>query len=744
MAITRRHLIQTGGAGLFAAPSAFGAFEQYLQPSARSAADVKKLITCCGFCTPACGMQVTVQDGVATFVEGLPGDAHGAGHLCGKGTSSVNFYYDPDRLKYPMKRTNPRRGLDEDPGFVRISWTEALDTIAEKFSGYIKNNGAESLLFLSRNSPDLLTRLVNALGILNRVDHNDICYTADQAVRKYTTGGKTWCEDFENARYIVLFGWDLVAKNKMPAVKGILAAREKGVKVIHFSTNQTATSRMASEYIPVRPGSDPAIALAMINVMLTENLYDQDFVTKYTNFPQYESEIRSHFAQYTPEWASPLCDVPADVIRRIGQEFGRARGMAPAYKKTLTANYTNATQMAHAQVILQILGGTIDREGGNYFARTHSVPGVDAVYPPPAYPAKTGRRIDGRDKLFFANDVNTGMFATLADGMLRRYPGLIKGAFINAYDVKGFAQPLRMVEALKTVEFIATFDFLPSDTVMMSDIVLPASHQFESNDIITRNYNAKYRQSVVRQAVAGTYFEARGTGNVAIELGKRLCPDYFKTPDGAWISGSTLLNEKTKRAGLGENFAEFRAKGVVESPAPFVPRTTFTAPNAGGKIQIYVPQFKDKGFEPLPHWHPKREQPSAEYPYYYVTYIPGTHRRNTTQNCSILHEMMPTNQVTIHPATAARHSIGEGDLVRISSRVGAIELPARLSRTVREDIVLVPHGFGHRSRNLGNAANKGARDGDVIPDLTPEEMLSLMDFCGSGAIMDAVVNIARV
>ncbi|MCL4795330.1 MAG: molybdopterin-dependent oxidoreductase [Bryobacteraceae bacterium] len=745
MAITRRHLMQAGGAGLLAAPSAFGAFEEFFQPaSAASTADIKKLITCCGFCTPACGMQVTLRNNVPVFAEGLPGDAHGAGHLCGKGASILNFAYDPDRLKYPMKRTNPRRGLDEDPGFVRITWDEALNTIAERFQRYMTDHGRDSILFLSRNSPDLLARLVNALGIINRVDHNDICYTADQAVRKYTTGGKTWCEDFENARYIVLFGWDLVAKNKLPGVNGILAAREKGVKVIHFSPNQTPTSRMASEWISVRPGSDPAIALAMINVMLTENLYDRDFVNNYTNFPQYESEIRSHFAQYTPEWAAPLCDVPAATIRRIAQEFGRARGMAPAYKKTLTANYTNATQMAHAQAILQILTGTIDREGGNYFARTHSVPGVDAVYPPPAYPQKLGRRIDGRDKLFFANDVNQGMFATLADGMLRRYPGLIKGAFINAYDIKGFAQPLRMVEALKTVEFIATFDFLPSDTVNLSDIVLPAGHQLESNDIITRNFNAKYPQSVVRQSVAGAYFEARGTGAVAIELGKRLAPDYFKTPDGAWIAGGTLLNEKTKRAGLGENFAEFRAKGVVEDRRPFVPRTTFNAPNSGGKCQIYVPQFKDKGFEPLPHWHAKREQPSAEYPFYYVTYIPGTHRRNTTQNCSILHEIMPTNHVTIHPATAARHGIQEGNPVRIRSRVGAIELPAHLSRTVREDMVLVPHGFGHRSRSLGNAANKGARDGDVIPDLTPEEMLELMDFGGSGAIMDAVVQIEKL
>lgn len=744
MAITRRHLMKTGGAGLLAAPSALGAFEEYFKPASTTAAAVNKLITCCGFCTPACGMQVTVQDNVARFAEGLPGDMHGGGQLCGKGASIVNFYYDPDRIKYPMKRTNPRRGLDEDPGFVRITWNEALDTIAERFQRYIDQFGRESLLFLTRSSPDLLVRLINALGIVNRVDHLDICYTADSVVRKYTTGGKSWCEDFENARYIMLFGWDLVAKNKMPAVKGILAAREKGARVIHLSPNQTATSRLSSEWISIRPGTDPAFALAMVHVMLTENLYDRDFVNSYTNFPQYESQIRAHFAQYTPEWAETITGVPAQTIRRIGREFGEARGMAPAYKKSLTANYTNATQMAHAQVILNLLTGTIDRPGGNYFARTHSVPGVDAVYPPPTYPQKLGRRIDGRDKLFFPTDVDHGMFSTLADGMLRRYPGMIKGAFINAYDVKGFAQPLRMVEALRTVEFIATYDFLPSDTVMLSDIVLPASHQFESNDIITRNFNAKYPVSVVRQQIAGAYFEARGTGNVAIELGKRLCPDYFKTPSGEWIAGGTLLNEKTKRAGLGENFAEFRAKGVVATERPFTPRTTFNVPNAGGKCQIYVPQFADKGFEPLPHWHAKREQPSAEYPLYYVTYIPGTHRRNTTQNTPILHEIMPTNHATIHPAMAARLGIREGDPIRIRSRVGAIELPAHLSRTVREDMVLVAHGFGHRSHLLGNAANRGVRDGDVIPDLSPEEMLDLMDFGGSGAIMDAVVQIEKL
>jgi thiosulfate reductase / polysulfide reductase chain A len=744
MAITRRHLIQAGGAGLLAAPSASGAFEQFFQPASTTTSEVKKLITCCGICTPACGMQVTVRDNVPVFAEGLPGDAHGRGHLCGKGASILNFAYDPDRLKYPMKRTNPRRGLDEDPGFVRISWTEALDTIAERFQRYMTDYGRDSILFLSRNSPDLLARLVNSLGLINRVDHNDLCYTTDYVIQKYTTGGKSWCEDFDNARYILLFGWDLVAKGKLVYANGVVNARDNGAKVVHFSPNQTATSRLASEWVSVRPGSDLAIALAMIQVIVSENLYDADFVNNYTNFPQFESEIRSHFGQYTPEWAAPLCDVPAETIRRIAREFATARGMAPCYKKSLCANYANATQVAHAVTILNILAGTLDREGGHYFARSVSIPGVDAVYPPPPYPQKLGRRVDGRNLLPLANESDSGMFSTLADGMLNKYPGMIKGAFINAYTVQGFPQPLRMEEALKTVEFITVFDFLPTDTAMLADIVLPAGHQLESSDIIARNYNAKYPRAVVRQPVAGSYFEAKGTAWVALELGKRLAPDYFKTPDGAWISTSTLLNEKTKRSGLGETFAEFRAKGVYENPRPFVPRTTFTASGGNGKCQIYVPQFAQKGGEALPHWHPKREEPSAEYPFYYVTYIPAIHRRNTTQNASIMHEIMPTNHATLHPDTAARLGILEGNPIRIRSRVGAIDLPAHLSRTVREDMVLVPHGFGHRSRMLGNAAGKGARDGDVIPDQGIEELIAQHNFGGSGNIMDAVVQIEKL
>jgi thiosulfate reductase/polysulfide reductase chain A len=296
-----------------------------------------------------------------------------------------------------------------------------------------------------------------------------------------------------------------------------------------------------------------------------------------------------------------------------------------------------------------------------------------------------------------------------------------------------------MEEALKTVEFTVVMDTLPTDTALLADIVLPSITYLEASDLVPREFNAKMPQVVVRQPVVAPMFEAKSIGWVAIELGKRVVPDYFRTPNGDWINPAALLDEKVKRAGLGSSFAEFKSVGIYTKEQPFTPRTTFATPS--GKCQIYVPEFAAKGYDPLPVWKPKAEQPSAEYPYYYVTFIPAIHRRNSTQNNPILHEMMPTNAAIISRTLAERLGIREGQMVRIRSRVGAIELPAHITETLRPDCVMVAHGFGHRSRLLSLAAGKGVRDGDVIPSRTVEEFVAAGNFGGAACIMDTVVNI---
>jgi thiosulfate reductase/polysulfide reductase chain A len=284
-------------------------------------------------------------------------------------------------------------------------------------------------------------------------------------------------------------------------------------------------------------------------------------------------------------------------------------------------------------------------------------------------------------------------------------------------------------------------DFLPTDTVTMADIVLPSLTYLEGNDLVARDYSAKQPQVVARTALTTPLFETKSIAYVAIELGKRMAQDYFKKADGAWINPTELLDEKTKRAGLGANFAEFKAEGIRTIQQAFTPRTTFATPGNSGKCQIYVPQFADKGADALPVWRDRRDKPSPEYPYYYLTFIPGIHKRNSTENNRILNEIMPTNTVMMNPALAAKLGVKEGQKVRVRSRVGAIELPAHLTETLRPDCVMVAHGFGHRSSLLGAAGGKGARDGDPIPDQSADAMVQAGNFAGAAGIMDAVVNV---
>lgn len=741
--LTRRSLFRFAGAAggsLLAQSKLLGAFDEFFQ-AASPAAGMQVLSSACGVCDSACGLRATLQDGVVRFLEGLPGDNDGGGGgLCAKGGSGISLLYDPDRLKYPMKRTNPAKGFDVDPGWVRISWAEALDTIASQFGSAIAQRGAESILAVSRPGPDIWARLLNSLGIVNRVDHLDECYLSSRISQRYMTGPMAWAHDFANSKYIVLFGWDLLAKGKLVFARGIVDAKANGAKVVCFNPQYSATGRFADEWYPIRPGADLAVALAMIHVLVTEYLYDQDFVANYTNFPENESAIRAHFAQYTPEWAEQQSDVPADAIRRIAREFGQTGpAVVPMHKKTLCANHTNGSQMVQAILTLNILAGTIDRPGGRYFARTLEIPAVDAIYSPPAYPPKKGRRVDGKDKLPLVLEDGGGLFSTLADGMLNKFPGMIQAAFINQYTMLGFPNPLRITEALKTVPFVAVYDFLPNDVTAMADIVLPGTTYLEANDLISREMSAKYPVVLPRQAVVPALFEAKSIAYVAIELGKRLAPDYFKASDGSWINPALLLDEKTKRAGIASSFAEFVQRGVYTRPDQFVPRTTFKTPS--GKCQIFVPQFADRGHDPLPVWKEKRDRPSSEYPYYYLTYIPAFQRRNTTENNAILTEMLPRNVANISTALAARLGISEGQTVRLRSRAGFIELPTHLVETLRPDAVLVAHGYGQRSKYMKVAYGRGVRDGDVIPDQTIEEMVAAGNFAGAAGIMDAVVAI---
>ena len=706
---------------------------------------MEKFYTTCGVCHSNCGIIAHTEDGVIKFVEGNPKDLHSGGKMCAKGIAGSYLPYAPDRLKYPMKRTNPEKGIEVDPGWVTISWDEALNTTAEKLKEIKETYGPQSIIFIA-SPTGYVERLRKAIGSPNRITHHDTCIITHVVVEKFTIGAKLWAYDFPNSKYILCFGWDQPSKAKVTLTRRFIEGRWKGAKVVVINPNTTLMSSQADEWIQIVPGTDLAFALAMINVILNEGLYDKDYVEKYTNFKEHESEIRSWASQYTPEWASEITGVPAETIRRIAREFATIKpSVIPIHKRDPPGpNYANSWKLVHAIIILNALVGAIDNVGGWLFTKGVKFPSLDKVFPPPPYPEPPIKEdICGRVKLPLLDKVKLGIFSTLANNILNKKPYEVKAAIIYHYNILSFPNPKKLVEALKKLEFIVTIDILPSESVQMADIVLPDCTYWERKGYSVRIYNGWYPQVSVFQPVINPMYECKSAGWIFCELGKRIVPEYFKKPDGTFFSSSEYIEASVKQA-LGISFEELASKGVWDKPGEFKPFTKLESmAKAGKKIQVYGETFKKYGYDPLPSWQPRRDKPTAEYPLYLIITRPPVHRHGKTTDNPYLLEAYPENAAIIHPETAKALGINDLEWVWVESRVGRIKVKAKLFEGIRKDCVCLSHGFGHWSRGLIYGYGHGANDGDLVPDQTIDEILARKDPTGGACMSDVCVKVYK-
>ncbi len=698
----------------------------------------KMVHTYCSVCSANCGLKAYVDRGRLVhlagnphdFAAGDPFDPQGAGgRLCVKGHTALATLYDPDRAKFPMKRTNPRKGMGEDPGFVKISWDEAIERAAEGLSRVIAEYGPESFMVLSRSNP-YSVRLGRAIGTPNFVAHQSTCFTTQQAAwRAMVTGGaKPWTYDIENTRYILGFGWDGLGKGKNPHVRNATRALERGARMVILDPYKSVTASKAHEWHPIVPGTDLAFCLAMIHVIIEEKSYDSAFVDEFT----FGMDKLRHFAkEYTPGWAAEITGIDAETIVRIAREFASTSpAHIPSHKRDGAGpNYSNSWKLAQAQIILNALVGTIDRPGGTTLPRNPSMPGLDAVFPPPAYPTPRRERIDGweQDNPFFQGSIQ-GNFATLAHGILNEEPYPLKAALVRGYNTTSFPHAVRATEALASLDFMVCCEIYPSNMAHLADVVLPEPHWLEISGFGARSYHSTYPQIAVRLPAVAPLHETRGFGTIVMQLAEAMgYGEYFRG-----VSGAEFTDAQLRAIGTSWDELTNSPTGIWEDRQPFQPRTEFNTPS--GKIELYSTVLEEAGYDPLPYWAPRREQPSVEYPYHFLIGRPAMHKMTQTQNNRLIMEVYPENFATMNAKLGQKLGIRHGDEVYVESRVGRIKLKARLIEGIRPDCVQVVHGFGHWSRDMTRAYQVGANDGDLIPDMTFAEMRKLRD-PGMGACM---------
>ena len=646
----------------------------------------------CRMCHGGCGVLVHLAGGNVVKIEGDPESPLNRGKLCIKGLSSIEHLYNPHRLKYPLKRVG-KRGEGK---WKRISWDEALETIVHKIRDIIQNLGPESIAIgtgTGRHHFQHVLRFANALGTPNWCEPG----TAQCFIPRILTGVMTYgdlpiCDYYGdvNPGCVLVWGHNPVVSGPDGEIQfRVRECLKKGARLIVIDPRQTQVARKADIWLQVRPGTDDALALSMLNVIIREGIHDRAFVEQWTSgFEKLAERVEA----YPPEWAEKITWVPADKIRAAARMFAETKPATLEWGVALE-HTPNCLQTVRAVALLPALTGNIDVPGG-------WILGMHAVNDPPLLaeniPADRADRRMGADRfkvlcsgraLFPSAHIPT-LFHAIRTG--EPYP-------IRAFLIFGnnalvtYGNSKRVHETLMSLDFLSVMDIYMTPTAELADIVLPAATWLEVDQVVTVPFVAN-NVALAQQKVAHVG-ESRPDEEVFVDLARRL----------GLSAGTEPLQEVFDRqlAPLGITFEQLREKGFFTVPLEYRKHQTrgrFMTPS--GKVELYSQYLESLGYDPLPHYEEPPESPlstpelAEKYPLVLTTggriqqFFCSEHRQIPS-----LRRKHPDPLVEIHPDTAAKLGIDDGDWVWIESPRGRVRQRAKRTAGVDPRVVSLQHAW---------------------------------------------------
>jgi thiosulfate reductase / polysulfide reductase chain A len=618
---------------------------------------------------------------------------HSNGMLCPRGQAGVATLYDPDRLRFPMVRAGDRgSGL-----WKRVTWDEALDYTAQKMQALKQQSGAESTVFSSTHNlaQTQFENLLHAFGSPNYGTQRSLCFNAMIMANLMTYGIQEPDRDYSAAKYIIYAGRNLLDAISNSETQDLVAAIARGAKVVVLDPRFTKTASKASEWLPIRPGTDLAFFLAILNVLVTEELYNKDFVAKYTiGFDDVAQAVKP----YTPEWAASKTEIPAATIQRIAREFALAAPHAFAHPNWRTSNFVNSFQAERAISILNALAGNWAQPGG--LQPANDITSQVGSPPQPPYPRVSAMRLDGVPSKYPLVPLDIGVFQEIRDAILAEKPYPARGWFVYRQNpIASLPERRKTLQAFSKLDFIVTIDSTMNDTAYFSDVVLPEASYLERYDPLSIVGDAVF----IRQPAVEPLGESKSALWIFKELGTRLgLQDYFQYKDE-----EDYLQQQIKPFGI--TLDELKTNGFYRAPAQT--QNPFKWDTPSGKIELSSSSLAKANFPATPSWQ-EPPAPAADQ-FYLLTGKVAQHSQFFTQNNALLRERFPTNSVWIHPTVASARGIQNGDDVFVESTAGKVRIPAKVTEGIRPDCVYMTPGFGHLSKGTRTAYAVGASDSDL-------------------------------
>jgi thiosulfate reductase/polysulfide reductase chain A len=483
----------------------------------------------------------------------------------------------------------------------------------------------------------------------------------------------------------------------------LMAAVARGARLVVLDPRYTKTAAKATQWIPIRPGTDSALLLAMIHVIVLEELADCEFVKQYVVGCE---DLPAEMARYTPRWAESKTGVPAETIDRLAREYAAAGKDALAHPGWRTSNFINSFQTERAIATLNALSGNVLRPGGCLAAESPEASGVPLGKPPqPAYPRITALRLDGVPWKHPLVPLKLGIFQNIREAILAGEPYQARGWFVSRQNpVQAIPDRARTLEAFGKMDFIAVVDVLMNDTAWYADVVLPEASYLERYDPVL----VVDRQVFLRQPVVEPQGEGRSALRIYKDLGTRLgLADYFQYEDE-----EDYLRQEL--APLGVDLDQLKASGRYDPGIVPSEEIVFNTPS--GKIEVYSETLANAGYSAWPTW----EEPAAPAPgeFYLLSGKVGQHTQMATQNNKLLHEVEDPPHLWLNAAPAKERGIETDDLVRVTSPIGSVQVRVLVTEAIRPDCVYLTPGYGHLSKGLRTAYAHGVCDSDLHVTIT--------------------------
>lgn len=703
--LSRRRFLQISAATIGASAAAGGVAQLVGQVAGGSApaTGIQKIPTFCDICFWKCGAIAHVRDGKLWKIEGNPEDPLSRGRLCPRGTGGVGAHFDTDRLRTPLLRTK-NRGED---AWSQVTWDEALSYIAERMQRIKQQYGPEAVALFSHGlGGNFLKHTLKAYGSPNIAAPSFAQCRGPRDVGFYLTFGEEIGSpertDIRNSRCLVLIGSHLGENMHNTQVQEFGEAIAAGASVIVVDPRFSIAAGKAKYYLPIKPGTDTALLLAWMNVIVGEGLYDKEYVAQYGfGFDAFAAEV----APFTPEWAFPETGLEPQLIRDSAREMARHRPATLVHPGRHATWYGDDTQRSRAIALLNALLGSWGRKGGFYYPTSMDVPG----YPYPPYPTSERGKADnpGGKYPYALETVTTG----IREATLTGQPYPIKGWMTYATNLMmALPNEAETIKAIQNLDLMVVVDVIPGEMAGWADVVLPESTYLERYDDLNVEL---FREPFValRQPVVPSPHDQKPNWWIARELAKKLGLEAFYP----WKDIEEFLDYRLKAAGM--SLAQLKQTGIVKgTPQPIYFDQGIPAefPTASGKIEFYSTELRDKGFDPVPKYRKPADPPPGSFRLLYGR--SPVHSFGRTQTNPILHEMMPENEVWVNADVAARLGLADNTMVRLRNQDDVVSGRVKLKVTerIRTDSVYMVHGFGHSAVRLRRAFNRGASDSQLI------------------------------